>query len=102
MKQIAAVCIVGALLTGCGTFQLATSVIPKENKTQDQMNLDNLMCKDRAKIEANTPGRAVGSFIAGATLIGAPVAIEAEKSKQREVYKACMESRGYVVVPPKD
>jgi hypothetical protein len=88
-------------LAGCGSFQLAGSVIPKTAKTQDQMNLDNLICKDKAKIEANTAARAAGSFVAGVTLVGIPVAIEAEKAKQREVYKECMETRGYVVVPPK-
>jgi hypothetical protein len=102
MKQIAASCVAAVVLAGCGTFQLAGSVIPRGDKTQDQMNLDNLMCKDRAKIEANTAARAVGSFVAGATLVGIPVAMEAEKAKQREVYKTCMEARGYVVVPPKD
>lgn len=66
------------------------------------MNIDNLVCKDKAKTEANTAGRQAASFIAGATIIGAPVAIEAEKAKQREVYAACMDARGYVVVPPKD
>src|SRR5437660_778989 len=33
------------------------------------------------------------------TLIGAPVAFESDKAKQREVFKSCMEAKGYVVEP---
>lgn len=102
MRGAAAVCVSVVLLTGCGSFQLAASVAPTSPKTPDQMNLDTLLCKDKAKVETNTAGRAVGNFVAGATLVGIPVAVEAEKAKQREVFKQCMESRGYAVAPVKD
>lgn len=66
------------LLAGCGTFQLASSVIPSTPKTQDQQQLDNLGCKDQAKLEANTTGRQTGAFLLGMTIVGAPVAFEME------------------------
>lgn len=90
------------LLAGCGTFQLASSVIPSTPKTQDQQQLDNLGCKDQAKLEANTTGRQTGAFLLGMTIVGAPVAFEMEKAKQREVYKSCMEAKGYRILPPND
>ncbi len=87
---------------GCGTFQLSSGAIPLVAKSQEQMQLDNLTCKDQAKLAANTGERQAGAFLLGATLIGAPIAFELEKSKQREVYKSCMETRGYRVLPPAD
>jgi len=47
-------------------------------------------------------GRQAGAFVLGLTIVGAPVAFELERAKQREVYKSCMEARGYRVVPPSD
>lgn len=90
------------LLAGCGTFQLASGVIPSTPKTQEQQQLDNLGCKDQAKLEANTTGRQTGAFLLGMTIVGAPVAFEMEKAKQREVYKSCMEAKGYRILPPND
>lgn len=89
-------------LVGCGTFQLSSGAIPNSPKSQQQMQLDNLTCKDQAKLEANTASRQVGAFALGFTIVGAPVAFELEKAKQREVYKSCMELRGYRVLPPMD
>src|SRR5262249_46469082 len=62
----------------------------------------NLTCKDQVKLEANTAGRQAGAFALGLTIVGAPIAFELEKAKQREVYKSCMEARGYRVLPPND
>ena len=89
-------------LAGCGTFQLSSGAIPNSPKTQEQMQLDNLTCKDQAKLEANTAARQAGAFALGFTIVGAPLAFELEKAKQREVYKECMEKRGYRVLPPAD
>jgi len=89
-------------LTACGTFQLASGVIPLSAKSQQQQELDNLSCKDQAKLEANTAGRQAGAFALGFTIIGAPLAFELEKTKQREVYKICMEGKGYSVMAPSD
>ena len=89
-------------LTGCGTFQLASGVIPLTSKTLEQQQLDNLQCKDQAKLEANTTGRQTGAFLLGMTIVGAPVAFELEKAKQREVFKSCMEAKGYRILPPND
>lgn len=66
------------------------------------MQLDNLTCKDKAQIEANTASRQAGAFALGLTIVGTPIAFELEKSKQREVYKDCMEKLGYRVLPPAD
>lgn len=56
-----------------------------------------LTCKDKAATEANTDARVAGSFVAGLTIIGAPIAIAEERRKQREVFAACMTERGYRV-----
>lgn len=101
-RRIATAVSVMFMLTGCGTFQLASSVTPTSPKTQEQQQLDNLACKDQAKLEANTTGRQTGAFLLGLTIVGAPVAFELEKAKQREVYKTCMEAKGYRVLPPND
>lgn len=90
------------VLSGCGTFQLASGVVPYSSKTQEQQQLDNLACKDQARLEANTTERQTGAFLLGMTIVGAPVAFEMEKAKQREVFKTCMEAKGYRVLPPSD
>jgi hypothetical protein len=86
-------------LAGCGSFPLGTSD-PQQSQTRAQIDSDILFCKDKAKTEANTDARQVGSFIAGMTIIGIPLAVESERAKQREIYAACMGERGYRVVPP--
>lgn len=90
---------IAALLTGCGTFPLGM-VYSLKGQTDQQRETDMLVCKDRAKNEANTTARVAGSFVAGLTIIGAPIAIEEEKRKTREVFAQCMENRGYKVTPP--
>lgn len=89
-----------AALAGCGTFPLGT-VYSDAGQTPQQRETDMLVCKDRARTEANTDARAAGSFLAGLTIIGAPIAIQAEHDKQREVFAKCMTERGYRVVAPK-
>lgn len=88
------------LLAGCGTFPLG-SVYADQGQTPQQREQDILVCKDRASTEANTQARVAGSFVAGLTLIGAPIAIQAEKDKQREVFAKCLTERGYRVVAPR-
>ncbi|HOY78804.1 MAG: SHOCT domain-containing protein [Zoogloea sp.] len=87
------------LLSGCGTFSLAGKITPPTGKGQDQQQLDLLACKDQARLAANTAERQAGAFLLGLTIVGAPVAYELEKSKQREVFAACMSQRGYEVAP---
>lgn len=86
-------------LTGCGTFPLGTSY-PQKGQTQAETDQAILVCKDQAKTEANTDARVAGSFVAGMTIIGAPIAIAEERRKQREVFARCMTERGYRVVAP--
>lgn len=100
MKSIS-ILFVTLLLAGCGSFPLGT-VYPLKGQTVQQRDADMLVCKDNAKNEANTDARVAGSFLAGLTIIGAPIAIEAEKSKQREVFALCLSQRGYRVDPPKN
>lgn len=88
-------------LSSCGTFVLGTAV-PQTAKTANQQQLDNLECKDKARLAASTTERQVGAFLLGMTIIGAPAAFEIEKSKQREVFKSCMEGKGYKVIPASD
>jgi hypothetical protein len=87
------------VVAACGTFQLSKNTIAPAGKTADQHQMDILVCKDQAKLAANTTGRQTGAFLLGMTVIGAPVAFEMEKAKQREVFAECMTARGYTVVP---
>ena len=87
------------LLTGCGSFPLGM-VYSMRGQSDQQRETDMLVCKDRAKNEANSAARVAGSFVAGLTIIGAPIAIEEEKRKTREVFAECMDGRGYKVTPP--
>jgi hypothetical protein len=92
--------VVAALaLTACGSFPLGTS-FPQNGQTQATVDTDILICKDRAKNEASTDARIAGSFVAGLTIVGAPVAIAEDRRKQREVFAQCMTERGYTVVAP--
>ena len=101
-SRVLSLLLVAALLTGCGTFQLASGIYPPPGKSSDQQQTDILVCKDQAKNEANTAGRQAGAFLLGMTLVGAPVAYELEKSKQREVFSECMTARGYRITPATD
>ncbi len=85
-------------VTACGTFNLGI-VRPQAGKTSEQQQLDTLTCKDQANLAANTTGRQTGDFLLGMTIIGAPVAFEREKAKERAVFADCMQARGYVVTP---
>ena len=85
------------LLVGCGSFPLGT-VYSSNGQARAQLETDTMVCKDRASTEANTDGRVAGSFVAGLTIIGAPIAIAEGRRKQREVFAACMTERGYRVV----
>jgi hypothetical protein len=89
---------------GCGTFQLANSVTPNSAKTTDQVQLDTLVCKDRAKTEAETAEKQARAFVLGATLsvIGSGIAYDTEKADQRRVFRDCMEAKGYMVVAATD
>lgn len=89
----------GLALAGCGTFPLGTSY-PQHGQTQAETDMNILVCKDRAKNEANTDARVAGSFVAGLTIVGAPIAIAEERRKQREVFSQCMTEKGYHVVAP--
>jgi len=97
MKKLILLSVVA--LAGCGSFPLGTSY-PQQGQTQAQTDQNILVCKDRAKDEANTDARVAGSFVAGLTIIGAPIAIAEERRKQREVFAQCMTERGYKVTPP--
>lgn len=88
------------LLAGCGSFPLGTSY-PDEGQTQEQLRADILWCKDQAHMAADTTSRQVGSFLAGMTIIGAPVAIADERRFQREYFAKCMTDKGYRVEAPK-
>jgi len=87
-----------ALIAGCGTFNLG-NVHPQVNKTPEQQQLDTLTCKDQANLAVNSAGREAGDFLLGFTIVGAPVAYEMDKAKERQVFAECMHARGYVVTP---
>ncbi len=97
-------CVVSLLslaLAACGTFPLGT-VQPQTGKTADQQQLDTLSCKDQARLAVESAGRQTQDFLLGLTIVGAPVAYERDKSKEREVFTSCMQAKGYVVRPPSD
>jgi hypothetical protein len=83
-------------ISGCGTFNLG-NVRPQAGRTAEQQQLDTLTCKDQASLAVNSAGRQTGDFLLGMTIVGAPVAYEMDKSKQRQVFADCMQARGYVV-----
>jgi hypothetical protein len=85
-------------LTACGTFNLG-NVRPQVGKTAEQQQLDTLTCKDQANLAVNSTGRQTGDFLLGMTIVGAPVAYEMDKAKERQVFADCMNARGYVVTP---
>lgn len=87
------------LLSGC-SFKLDGGIRSLKGQTQERLEHDALYCKDKAKTEANTPGKQVGYFFLGFSIIGLPAAFAIEKSIQRSTYKECMEEKGYSVVPP--
>jgi len=83
-------------IAACGTFTLG-NVRPQAGRTAEQQQLDTLTCKDQANLAANSAGRQTGDFLLGLTIVGAPVAYEMDKAKQRQVFADCMRARGYVV-----
>jgi hypothetical protein len=74
-------------------------VQPSPEKSAQERQTDTLVCKDQAKTQTNTDARVAGSFLAGLTIVGAPVAIAAAREKEREAFTQCMTSKGYVVKP---
>lgn len=99
MKKSISIALAALALTGCGTYPLGTSY-PQSGQTRAETDMNILVCKDRAQTEANTDARVAGSFVAGLTIIGAPIAIIEERRKQREVFAQCMTERGYRVDAP--
>lgn len=99
MKKKFVALLLPLVLVGCGSFPLGHVHAPTGN-AKSQTDLDTLFCKDQAYQAANTAERQVGAFLAGLTIIGTPIAIEADKAKQREVFKGCMEGKGYRITPP--
>ena len=93
------------LLCGaCGTFQLSAGGSVPPGKTKDQVQLDVLTCKDRAKTESQTAADQARGFMLGLTLsfIGVAIDYEQQKNDQRRIYKDCMEARGYTIIPATD
>lgn len=86
-------------LSGCGSFPLGT-VYSIRGQSDGQREADVLYCKDWSHDKTETSERAVGSFLAGLTVIGAPVAISLAQERNRELFAQCLRERGYRVVPP--
>jgi hypothetical protein len=91
-----AVPIVLASLTACGTFNLGQVHSPP-GRTRDQLQSDTLYCKDQASLAVSTAGRQTQDFLLGLTIVGAPIAYERDKDKQRSVFATCMQAKGYTV-----
>jgi hypothetical protein len=88
-------------LAGCGTFSLGR-VQPQAGTSAQQQQLDTLTCKDEARLAVENAGQQTKDFLLGLTIIGAPLAYETDKAKQRKVFADCMQAKGYVVIPPDD
>lgn len=101
MSKVVAIVVACSALTACGTYSLGRA-FPQNGETQDQVRLAVLECQDRAKNEANTDGRVAASFVAGLTIVDAPIAIAEERRKTREVWQDCMKVKGYRVEAPDD
>lgn len=87
------------LLAGCGSFPLAGGVHALAGQSPDRQQLDALICKDQAEVEANSAGRQVGKFFLELTTIGSIVSYQLDKAKHREVFAECLTARGYTVYP---
>jgi hypothetical protein len=98
-RTILIVLLLACGVSACGTFNLG-NVRPQAGKTAEQQQLDMLTCKDQANLAVNSAGRQTGDFLLGMTIVGAPVAYEMDKAKQRQVFADCMQARGYVVTSP--
>lgn len=98
MKRLILVACVA--LAGCGSFPLG-HYQGQQGQTRAQADQDVLYCKDWAKTETDTNARVAASFLAGLTIIGAPLAIHSAQERQRELWAQCMTERGYKVDPPK-
>jgi hypothetical protein len=99
MRRTTLLVLLACSIAGCGTFTLG-NVRPQTGKSSEQQQLDTLTCKDQASLAANSAGRQTGDFLLGLTIVGAPVAYEMDKAKQRQVFADCMQARGYVVTLP--
>jgi hypothetical protein len=95
--RFALLLIAALAIAGC-TYSLGT-VHPQTGKSAEQQQLDTLTCKDEAHLAVSSTGRQTGDFLLGMTIIGAPIAMEMEKAKARQVFADCMHARGYVVNP---
>jgi hypothetical protein len=97
----AAICIT---CVSCGTFNLDAGSKAPPGKTQDQITLDTMVCKDKARVESQTAADQARGFVLGATLsfVGAAIDYDQQKKDQRRIFKECMEAKGYTVLPPSD
>ena len=89
-----------AALAGCGTYPLGI-VHSTSGQADSQRAVDILLCKDEARLGTNTDARVAGSFLAGLTIIGAPIAIAADRARERELFAQCLAAKGYTVEPPR-
>ena len=85
---------------GCGTYRLGHVTAMPPDKTLDQVKIDALVCKDKARTEAESTGNQAAAFFLGASVIGAPVAIQRDRDLQRSIWQECMRSDGYGIAPP--
>lgn len=92
------------LCADCGSFNLAAGGTPPPGKTQDQMTLDVLVCKDRAKTESQTAADQARGFVLGLGLsfVGVAIDYDQQKRDQRRIFRECMEARGYTIIPATD
>jgi hypothetical protein len=100
----AGVVVVALLLAGCGEFHLAKGGTIPAGKTQEQVRLDVLECKDRARVESQSAADQARGFLLGAGLsfVGVAIDYQQQKDDQRRIYKDCMEARGYTVIVATD
>ena len=85
-------------LAGC-TYSLG-NVKPQATRTADQQQLDELTCKDQARLADSDAAHAVGGFLLGLTIVGTPEAFAWDRRTQRAVYAQCMQAKGYTYIPP--
>lgn len=102
--RVVATIAICAACAGCGNFRLAAGGQPPLGKTRDQQTLDVLVCKDRARVESQTAADQARGFLLGFTLsfVGVVLDYEAQKQDQRRIFKDCLESKGYAIVPATD
>ena len=89
--------ILALLLGACAPYHLASSGKPPSGAIA-QTDID--ACRSIAVADNSTAADRAAGFVAGMTLIGAPIAYEVHKGRVRQAFVDCLTARGWMGVTP--